>query len=139
MDQEKKVKRTQNRYSVAFKMKIVDEIENGLITTQGATRLYGVPNATIIGWVKQYGINTQIDKVVYIMTNEDQRELLRLRVDNRRLTKALDDSHLNNLALESLIEIVEDTYGIDVKKNIGSQLAQELKKKLRPSGSKVLE
>lgn len=73
------------------------------------------------------------------MTNEDQREMLRLRLENERLTKALDDSHLKNLALESLLEIAEETYGVDLKKNSGSRLAEELRKKLMLSDLKDLE
>jgi len=139
MKQEVKEKRFQNRYSVAFKMSVVNEIENGLISIAAASRLYGVPQPSVSEWVKRYGINAQIDKVVYVMTNEEERELLRLRKENSRLTKALDESHLKNLALESLLEIAEETYNLDLKKNIGSQLADELKKKLKRSISRDLD
>lgn len=73
------------------------------------------------------------------MTNEDQREMLRLRLENERLAKALDDSHLKNIALESLLEIAEETYGVDLKKNSGVRLAEELRKKLKLSDLKDLE
>lgn len=69
------------------------------------------------------------------MTREEEIELIRLRKENQRLQKALDDSHLRNLALESLIEVAGETYGADLKKNFGSQLLEELKRKLMISGS----
>jgi len=136
MPQEKSEKRHQNRYTIAFKMKLVEEIENGLISQCAASRLYGVPQTTIFDWIKRYGYNAQIDKVVYVMTNEEERELIRLRKEVQRLTRALDESHLKNLALESLIEIAEETYDPDLKKNIGTRLAEELTRKLKPSGLK---
>lgn len=137
MSQEKTARSSYKRYSVAFKMKVSEEVENGLITLESAGKLYGVPLSTVAEWVKKYGINARINKVVYVMTNEEERELLRLRKENSRLLKALDDSHLKNLALESLIEIAEETYDVDLKKNIGSQLAAELRKKLKQSSLEV--
>lgn len=139
MSENEKVKQHQNSYTVAFKMKVVNEVENGLISVRGASRLYEIPHTTVLSWIKRYGLGSKIDKVVCIMTNEDQREMLRLRLENERLTKALDDSHLKNLALESLLEIAEETYGVDLKKNSGSRLAEELRKKLMLSDLKDLE
>jgi hypothetical protein len=83
-----------------------------------------------VDWVKRYGYNTKIDKVVYVMTAEEERELYRLRKENASLNRALEDSHLRNIALESLIEVADKKYGFDLKKNFGAQLSEELKKKL---------
>lgn len=44
-------------YSVAFKMKVVEEVENGLITVCASQKLYRIGgNATIAEWVKKHGI-----------------------------------------------------------------------------------
>jgi len=128
--------RTMNNYSVAFKMQVVEEVENGLISAEAARRLYNIPGKrTIHEWVLKYGINKRINKVVYVMTNTEELELIRLRKENLRLSKALDDSHLKTLALESLIEIADEEYGLDLKKNFGTQLLKELSKKLSLSDS----
>lgn len=125
-----------HRYSVAFKMQVVEEVENGLISVESARKLYKIPGKTTIAeWVEKYGINQRINKVVYVMTHEEEIELIRLRKENKRLQKSLDDSHLRNLTLESLIEIIDKKYGTDTKKNFGSQLLLELRKKLDPSNS----
>lgn len=138
MKTEKREQGTYNRYSVAFKMRVVEEVENGMISVEGARKLYSIPGkGTIYEWVQQYGINKRINKAVYIMTNDEQRELIRLRKENARLLQALDDSHIKNLALETLIEVADETYGTDLKKNFGSQLQQELKKKLKTSNLDV--
>jgi transposase len=133
----KKTERTPyNRYSVAFKMQVVEEVENGLISAEAARKLYNIPGkATIAEWIDKYGMNQRINKAVYIMTNDEEKELLSLRKEVQRLKKALDDSHLKNLALESLVELVEENYGDDVKKNFGPKLLEELKRKLMPSNS----
>lgn len=125
-----------NRYSVAFKMQVVEEVENGLISAEQARKLYRIPGkATIAEWIEKYGINQKINKAVYVMTHEEELEVMRLKKENKRLQKSLDDSHLRNLTLETLIEVADETFGTDLKKNFGSQLLEELRKKLIPSDS----
>ena len=127
-----------NRYSVAFKMKVVEEVENGLLTAGEARKLYGIRGkATISEWVGRYGMSKRLERTVYIMTNDEELELIRLKKENKRLQQALDDSHLKSLALESLIEVAEETYHLDIKKNLSSKVLNELKRKLIPSGTKL--
>jgi transposase-like protein len=126
--------KTSRKYSVAFKMKIVEEVENGLLSIQDARKLYGVPGkGTIPEWVKRYGMNQRLERTVYVMTHDEELELIRLRKENRRLQRALDDSQIKTIALESLIEVAEEKYHLDIKKKYGSQVLEELKKKLMPS------
>lgn len=126
-----------NRYSVAFKMKVVEEVENGLITTVDARKLYGIRGkGTISDWVQRYGMNKRLERTVYVMTHDEEIELIRLRKENKRLQQALDDSQLKSIALESMIEVAEETYHVDIKKNLSSRVLKELKKKLMPSDTK---
>jgi len=128
------VKRPRTNYSVAFKMQVVAEVENGLISANGARKLYNIPgNDTIASWVEKYGINSKINKVVYVMTQDEELELVRLRKETKRLQRALDDSHLQVLAWESFVEIVEEDLQVDLKKKFGSQLAEKLREKLTQS------
>lgn len=137
MNDEKVSRTSYNRYSVAFKMKVVEEVENGIISAEAARKLYKIPGkASIAEWIEKYGINQRINKAVYIMTNEEQIELLKLRKENKTLQRSLEDSQLKNLAVESLIEIANEKYNLDLKKNFGTQLLEELKKKLMPSDDK---
>jgi len=134
MSDVKNTRSSYNRYSVAFKMKVVEEVENGILSAEAARKLYKIPGQTSISeWVEKYGINQRINKAVYVMTNEEQNELIRLRKENKRLQRALDDSHLQVLAWESLVEIVEEDLQVDLKKKLGSQLAEKLKEKLTQS------
>jgi transposase len=135
MKEPKVQQKSMNRYSVAFKMKVVEEVENGLISAHEARKLYNIGGKeTIAQWVERYGMNKRLEKVVYVMTHDEELELIRLRKENRRLQRALDDSQIKSIALESLIEVAEEKYHVDIKKNFGSQVLEELKKKLMPSG-----
>ena len=127
-------KRKHTNYSVAFKMQVVEEVENGLISAEGARKLYGISGKdSIPSWIEKYGINNKINKAVYIMTNAEELELVALRKENKRLKKALDDSHVHVLAWESLVEIAEAELHVDLKKKFGLQLAEKLKEKLTQS------
>lgn len=128
------VKRQHYNYSVAFKMQVVEEVESGLISMECARKLYKIPGTdTISAWVEKYGVNSRINKAVYVMTREEEQEIIRLRKENKRLQRALDDSHLRVLAWESLVEIAEEDLQVDLKKKLGSQLAERLKEKLTQS------
>ncbi len=49
-------KRTQKDYSLSLKLQIVQEIEQGLLTTTGTLNKYGVQaGSTIRTWLKKYG------------------------------------------------------------------------------------
>ncbi|MGI6197675.1 MAG: transposase, partial [Candidatus Cloacimonadaceae bacterium] len=44
------------RYSEAFKLKVVEEIERGHLTITKAMRLYDIKgSATIYNWIRKYG------------------------------------------------------------------------------------
>lgn len=134
MKEPKVQQKTTNSYSVAFKMKVVEEVENGLISANEARKLYNIGGKdTISQWVERYGMNKKLERTVYVMTHNEETEIIQLRKENRRLKQALDDSQIKAIALESLIEVAEETYHVDIKKNFGSQVLEELKKKLMPS------
>lgn len=126
-----KEKEQVNRYSMAFKMQVVKDVENGLLNAEEARKLYGIGGRqTVHEWVSQYGMNQRTGKVVYIMTDKEERELLALRRENRMLKKALDDSQVKVIALETLIEVAEEEFHIDVKKKYGAKVWEDVKKKL---------
>ena len=118
-------------YSVAFKMKIVDEIENGILTQSEACKLYKISDSTLNGWVKKYGVNERIDKKVIIMTRLEESELLALRRENKQLKRSLEDSQIRSLAYECLVEEASHYTKIDLKKNFGSVVQKIVKKRLK--------
>ena len=127
-------KRKHTNYSVAFKMQVVEEVENGLISAEGARKLYGISGKdSILSWMEKYGINNRINKAVYVMTQKEELEIVVLRKENKRLKKALDDSHVQELVWESLVEIAEEELQVNLKKKFGLQLAKKLKEKLTQS------
>jgi len=104
-------------YSLAFKQKVVKEIENGILTKSEARRLYNINgSATIYKWLKQLGKSHLINKVIHIETKDEMNKLKELERQNRELESALAKSQLKILALESTIEVLEESRGEKLKK-----------------------
>ena len=50
------IKRTQKDYTTSFKLQVVQELEQGLISISGAERKYGIQSAsTIKRWLRKFG------------------------------------------------------------------------------------
>src|SRR5262245_45156016 len=114
------------RYSEAFKMQIVQELENGQTNFEQIRRKYGIgARYSIRSWVSRYG-NGSIGKVIRVEKPEEinEREQLKRRV--RALEKALADANIDLAIERAYTQIACERAGIkDVgefkKKNPGAQ------------------
>ena len=110
------------RYSTAFKQKVVGEIESGGLTISEAQRLYGINGATTIqAWIKKLGKSHLLNKIVRIEMKDEKDRIKELEKKVRDLESALANAHVKNIALESLIEVAEEHYEVDFKKNFGGK------------------
>ncbi len=105
------------RYSMAFKQKVIKEIETGQLTIDQARRIYHIGGgATINRWIKKFGKNHLLGKIVRIEMADEVKRLEKLKKEKAELESALAKAHLKILTLESLIESAEEDLGIDLKK-----------------------
>ena len=90
------------RYSEAFKLQVVRELEQGRFESyEAAGRAYGVKGChTIASWVRQFGKDHLLGKVVRVMKADERAEVEALRKQVRELKSALADAHLD-LKLEA--------------------------------------
>ena len=119
------------RYSISFKQKVVREIEEEGLGIKQVARRYGIKGGgTIQRWVKQLGKNHLLNKIVRVEMKGEKDRTKELEAEIKRLKIALADATLQKDALETLIEIVDEHYQTDVKKNLGQQpLKEPVKKK----------
>lgn len=119
---------TINRYSSAFKLKVVTEIESGKFTLAEAYRVYDITgHDTIQKWIKKYGKNHLLAKVVRIQMKDERDQVKELKKQIRTLERALAHERIDNICWKSLVEVIDEKYGIDSKKNFGSKLPEELR------------
>jgi transposase-like protein len=87
------------RYSHAFKMQAVREMETGGLCALAVQRKYSIKgNGTVIRWVRQFG-SGQYGKIIRVERADEVNEAARLRSQLRRAKEALADAHME-LALE---------------------------------------
>jgi transposase len=117
-----------NRYSSAFKLKVVSEIESGKYTLTEAYRVYDINgHASIQNWIKKYGKTHLLSKVIRIQMKDERDQIKELKKQIRTLEHALVNEKIDNICWKSLVEVIDEKYGIDSKKNFGSQLPEELR------------
>jgi transposase-like protein len=87
------------RYSEAFKMQVVQELEAGGINVDQIRRKYGIGGChSIRRWISRYG-NGELGKVIRVQKPEERDEQTQLKRRIRALEEALADANID-LALE---------------------------------------
>ena len=121
--------REQVRYSISFKQKVVQEIESGL-GIGAARRRYNIRGGgTIQNWLRQFGKHHLLNKIVRVETRQEKDRVQQLEAEVKKLKLALADSTLEKRALEVLIDLVDEHYDTDVKKNFGQPSSTDVVKK----------
>lgn len=94
------------RYSEAFKLQVVKELESGsLASFNEARERYGISGgATVQGWLRKYGKNHLLAKVVRVETSEERDLLKALKAENDNLKRAVADLHMKSVLYESWLE-----------------------------------
>jgi len=86
------------RYSHAFKLQVVREVEEG-VSVPAMHRKYNIKGkGTVMAWVRQFG-SGKYGKVIRVEKPDEVNELTRMRQELRRAKEALADAHIE-LALE---------------------------------------
>ncbi|MFC1643619.1 IS630 transposase-related protein [Chlamydiota bacterium] len=111
------------RYSMAFKQKVVNELESGKFRSLNeAAKIYGIGGTrTIRFWVKKLGRNHLLNKVVRVEMKDEKDRIKELEKEKQRLESALAQSQLKIITLESLVEAADEEYNTDLKKNFGQE------------------
>lgn len=102
------------RYSEAFKLQVLREIEEGRFSSRtAAARTYGIRGgATIEYWARRYGKTHILGKVIRVETPEEIDEARELRKRVRQLEKALADAKLKGMFDEEYLKIACRAAGI---------------------------
>lgn len=116
------------RYSEAFKLQVVRELEQGRFESAGAAgRAYGVKGChTVACWVRRFGKDHLLGKVVRVMKADERAEAEALRKRVRELERALADAHLDLKLEAAYVKLACEAAGVrDVaefkKKHAGGQ------------------
>jgi len=118
----KRAVRTFYRYSESFKAQVIAEVSSGS-SISAVCRKYDIKGSdTVQKWIKKSGRTELLNKVIRVMMRSEDDKIKQLEAEVKRLKIALADAVLAKDVLETLVEIVDEEYQTDVKKNLGRGL-----------------
>lgn len=117
--------RAEIRYSEAFKLAVVGELEREGLPFLHIQRKYGIRGSyTVQKWVHKYG-NGSRGKVIRVETPKEINELARLKDRVRRLEQALADANIDLVIERGYVQVACRQAGIqdvgEFKKKAGGQ------------------
>lgn len=111
------MKTTHKRYSEVFKRQVVMEYEAG-ISIPSLQKKYDIGGTeTIRRWIKKYAKDGFRHELIWIQTSEEINRIKALEDEVEELQQALGKVMLEKLKLESILEELEVSYGVEIKKN----------------------
>ena len=103
------------RYSEAFKLQVVSELESRKFSCVfEAKNRYGIRGSnTIKRWIKKYGKNHLLNKVVTVQTTEERDQIKAMKQEIHKLKSALADAHLDLRLERAWVQIACERAGIE--------------------------
>ena len=109
------------RYSISFKQMVVREVEEGG-GLEFIRRKYDIGGyGTISSWIRKFGKDHLLNKIVRIETMNEKDRLKKLEQENNQLKLALANAYMAKDCLEGVIQMANEEYKTDLKKNFGTQ------------------
>jgi transposase-like protein len=119
--------RTRNNYSVEEKFAIIQEYISTPIPMSHMARKYHIGHETIPKWMSTFGIPMpKVAPSSRIMIKSDLEKcgpatVEALRAQLKALQDELDRERLMNLALNTMIDITEEEFHIEIRKKAGAK------------------
>lgn len=127
------------RYSEAFKLQVVHDIERGRYgSCHEASTVYGIRGSTTVArWVRHYGKSHLLRKVVRVETADEGREIDRLKAQIKEFQAALSEAHLELRLERSYLKLAcrasgEEDVETFKKKHAGTLSMTPSSRKSRP-------
>ena len=133
----KSLSRKNRRYSDAFKHKVVSDVNEGLYSAWRAMQIYKIGGRnTVYKWLAKYNPSNVIVRGGGKMKDSEKSSSVDLYSRIRYLEQIVSDLNIEKKILEATIDIANEEYGLDLKKNIGSvSLSESVRKTVQRSRS----
>jgi transposase len=131
------VKRKQGDYSISLKLQIVQQIEQGRLSTSGAQRLYGIQSrSTLVNWLRKYGNFDWENQTPSHMPKSPEQKIMELEAKVKLLEKQKSfleqQVHVSDskaIIFDMMINLAEKEYQIDIRKNSPPEQSNNLPKR----------
>jgi transposase len=117
----RKSKRTQQDYSLPFKLQVMQEVEKGELTYKEAQRKYGIQGqSTVLVWLRKHG-------TLDWKTNNPMKGKITPNTKIRELEKKLKRLEQEKIILNRVIDIADEQLHTDIRKKYLALLSQASK------------
>ena len=113
----------QRYFSDDFKRNKVRELERRITSIPDICRTYSVSRTAVYKWIYKYSVmaKKQVKQVVEAKSDTQKIKALEERI--KELERIVGQKQLLLEFKDKMIEIAEATYGVDIKKKVGSRLS----------------
>jgi transposase len=115
--------RNSRYFSVDFKKKRIQELENNLVTVSEICKTHKVSRTSVYKWLYKYShmAKKQLRQVVEAKSDTKKIQLLQDQV--KELERIIGQKQILIDFQDKMIEIAESTYEVDIKKKLGTKLS----------------
>jgi len=114
----------QNRYfSNEIKKKIVRDLERNYNSVSDVCKVYQVSRTSVYRWIFKYSSMAKKEHKQVIEPKSDTQKIKILEERIKELERVVGQKQLLIEFKDKMIEIAEATYGVDIKKKVGSKLS----------------
>ena len=115
------------QYSDCFKRSVIEEIEKNGLSIEECRRKYAIGGATTIQkWLKMYGKNHLLNKIVRVETIDEIQEIKALKKEIKALKEAYAEMTIEKKVYETYLQVYGEETGRS--EEIKKKLEQELSK-----------
>ena len=120
-------RRSQRDYTLAFKLKVIEEVEKGSLTYKQAQKQYGIQGrSTVLVWLRKHGnLDWTLPKLHSLSTEKEKTPEQKIK----ELEAALETEKLKTLFLTTAIDIAEKQYGMVIRKKYSAKQQKNFKQK----------
>ncbi|MCG2687906.1 transposase [Candidatus Parcubacteria bacterium] len=108
-------------FSDSFKIQKVRELETGKSKVSDICKQYEVAPTNVYRWLNKYGSMKNKKERLIVETDSDTKQLLELKKRVAELERIIGQKQIMIDFKDKMIEIAEETYGVDIKKKFSTQ------------------
>lgn len=109
-------------FSKDFKIKKIRELERKIITVSEITKQYNISATSVYRWLTLYGNNYMKATKVIVEAESDTRKIADLKAKVAELEMLVGQKQVLLEFKDKMIDLAEETYGVDIKKKFSSAL-----------------
>lgn len=116
-------------FSEEFKVKKVREIERGISSISEICRVHQVSDTAVRKWLNKYSTMKKSKERLIVESQSETKKIIELKKQIADLERLLGQKQIQIEFKDKMIELAEEVYKIDIKKNFGTQPSSSSEKK----------